>query len=116
MTYRLVDEDLGMAFDKDASKDLSDMLAVHMSKAGSPARVTLEPLGREESLQLFAAYREIAAYCMIDIEAYVCGSRAGLLEKLGRRLTVMPVIDVSYDIVWGKAHSLMVHVKAKLAT
>jgi hypothetical protein len=116
MTYRLVDEDLGQPFDKDASKELSDMLGAHMSKAGSPARVTLAPLGREESLRLYADYKEIAAYFMIDVEAHLCGSREALLEKLGRRLSVMPVVDVTYDIVWGKAHSLMVHVKGKLAT
>jgi hypothetical protein len=115
MSDRLVDEDRELTIEKDASRDLSEMLAEHMSTAGSPARVTLEPLDREESLRLYADYKEIAAYCMIDTEAHLRGSD-GLHEKLGRRLSVLPVVDVSYDIVWGKAHSLVVHVKAKLAT
>jgi hypothetical protein len=115
-TYRLVDEDPGQPYDEDAADKLSQMLAADMATRGGEARVTLEPLGREESLRLFGAYNQIAAYFLIDMEEHLCGSREGLLEKLGKRLSVLPVMDVTYDIVWGKGHSLMVHVEAKLAT
>jgi hypothetical protein len=116
MTYRLVDGDPGQPYDKDAAETLSQMLGAHMSRHGGDARVTLEPLGREESLWLYGRYSVIAAYFVIDMEEHLCGSREALLEKLAGRLSVMPVIEVSYDIVWGKAHSLMVYVEGKLAT
>jgi hypothetical protein len=116
MPYRLVDEDLGQPYDQAAADMLSKALAAHMSTAGSAARVTLEPMSREESLRLYADYKKIAAYFMIDVEEHLCGSREALLDKLGRRLSVLPVADVHYDIVWGKGRSLMVHVEAKLVT
>ncbi len=116
MTYRLVDDDQGKPYDEDVADRLSKLLAAHMSKTGGEARVTLEPLGREESLRLYGDYNQIAAYFMIDMEEHLCGSRAALLEKLAARLSVMPVVDVTYEIVWGKAHSLMVYVEGKLAT
>jgi hypothetical protein len=53
---------------------------------------------------------------VIDMEEHLCGSREALLEKLAGRLSVMPVVEITYDIVWGKAHALMVYVEGKLAT
>lgn len=116
MTYRLVDGDLGQPYDKDAAETLSQMLGAHMATATSPARVTLQPMSREESLRMYADHNEVAAYFVIDMEEHLCGGREALLEKLARRLSVMPMIEVSYDIVWGKGHALMVCVKGKLAT
>ena len=67
MTYRLVEEDLGQPYDKAAADMLSKAIAAHMATAGSAARVTLEPMSREESLRLYADYKKIAAYFMIDV-------------------------------------------------
>jgi hypothetical protein len=61
-------------------------------------------------------YDHVAAYLVIDMNEFLCGSEHDLLESLANRLSVVPLECVDYDIVWGKKRSLAVYVSGKLAT
>ena len=61
-------------------------------------------------------YEHVAAYLVMPLSDFLCGSESALLEKLAVRLSVVPLERVDYDIVWGKKRTLALYVSARLAT
>lgn len=114
-TYRLVEEDSSGPHDDAVSAALSRAIAEHGSEVNDNARIIVSPLGKEESLWMAELYDHVAAYLVIDMNEFLCGSEHDLLEALANRLSVVPLECVDYEIVWGKKRSLALYVSGTLA-
>lgn len=88
----------------------------HNAATNDNARVTIAPLGRDESLWMAGLYDHVAAYLMVTVDEFRCGEDEQLRATLGKRLSEVELRDVEYEIVWAKKRSLLLYVRGALAT
>jgi hypothetical protein len=115
-TYHLVAGDAAGSHADEVLLQLSKAITEHSNAVNDQARILVAPLAREESLWMVDMYEHVAAYLVMPLSDFLCGSESALLEKLAVRLSVVPLERVDYDIVWGKKRTLALYVSAKLAT
>jgi hypothetical protein len=115
-TYQFVEGALPPHVDDAVLRAVTRAVIEHNATTNDNARVTIAPLGRDESLWMAGLYDHVAAYLMVTVDEFRCGSDERLRAALGQRLSNVGLRDVEYEIVWGKQRSLLLYVRGKLAT
>jgi len=115
-SYHLVDGDSSLPEDDAAVVQLSRAIEDHGKDISDQARLIISPLERDESVFMASQYAHVAGYVVMASSDFRCRSDDELMEKLAGRLSVLPLKDVDYYIVWGKKKTMALYISAKLAT
>lgn len=98
------------------ARDVVEAIARHGKAANGIGRVIVEPLGRDESVEMQQSYNMVASYLVIQTEDFMKGSESELLERLAKKLSVLSLSDVTRDVVWDNGQTMAIYVKGKLST
>jgi hypothetical protein len=115
-TYQLVEGTVHPHVDDAVLHAVTRAVIEHNAATNDNARVTIAPLGRDESLWMAGLYDHVAAYLMVTVDEFRDGSDQQLRATLGQRLSDVELRDVEYEIVWAKKRSLLLYVRGALAT
>jgi hypothetical protein len=116
-TYYLGEDVLPDRASDDVLASITQAVTRHADETCDGARTIIDPMGRDELLQMASLYDHVSAYVMVTLDELLGHSDATLKALLATKLSHdLPISGLHYEVVWGAKRSLLLYVRGEIST